>query len=79
MTISNNIAPMDTTAAPPDACTEAASLRLLDWATSRRGELRALLPSVPSGTGRLYQKTAVEALAKRGPSNRREISNLFNR
>ena len=47
----------------PDACTESAALRILDMPASRRGELRNLLPSVPSGTGRLYQKTAVQALA----------------
>lgn len=63
----------------PDATTESAALRLLDWPASRRGELRNLLPSIPSGTGRLYQKSAVEALAKRGPSERRETSNLFTR
>jgi hypothetical protein len=70
---------MDTTAAPPDACNEAEALRALNWPVSRRGELRNLLPSIPSGTSRLYQKSAVETLAKRGPSNRRETSNLFTR
>lgn len=69
---------MDTPALP-DACTESFALRALDWPASRRGELRNLLPSIPSGTGRLYQKSAVLALAKRGPSKRRETSNLFTR
>ena len=49
---------------PPDAVTESGALRTLDWPASRRGALRNLLPSIPSGTGRLYQKSAVEDLAK---------------
>ena len=71
MTICNNTTSMHmTTTAQPDAINEAAALRLLDWAVSRRGELRNLLPSIPSGTGRLYQKSAVESLAKAPPQNR---------
>ncbi len=61
------------------ALTESAALRLLDWPSSRRGELRSLLPSVPTGSSLLYEKSAVEALAKRGPGTRRETSNLFTR
>lgn len=51
---------METT--PPDAITESSALRALDWPMSRREELRALLPSVPAGQSRIYQKSRVEAL-----------------
>lgn len=43
----------------PDAMNEAESLRALNWPVSRREELRSLLPSVPSGLTRLYQKSRV--------------------
>jgi HK97 family phage major capsid protein len=46
----------------PDAITEAAALRALDWPVSRREELRSLLPSVPAGQSLIYQKSAVERL-----------------
>jgi HK97 family phage major capsid protein/HK97 family phage prohead protease len=46
----------------PDVCTESNALRILDWPVSRRMELRDLLPSVPAGQSRIYQKSRVEAL-----------------
>ncbi len=61
------------------AITESAALRLLDWPSSRRGELRGMLPSVPTGSSLLYEKSAVEALAKRGPGTHRETPALFTR
>ncbi|MEX1115437.1 MAG: hypothetical protein WEB53_09310 [Akkermansiaceae bacterium] len=65
----------------PDAIGEAEALRLLGWPTSnaRRSQLRATLPSIPSGGTRLFQRSAVEALAKNGAPERRETSNLFTR
>lgn len=44
------------------ALTESAALRLLDWPASRRADLRLLLPSVPTGSSLLYEKSAVENL-----------------
>lgn len=70
---------MNTENLPETAISESSALRLLDWPTSRRGELRSLLPSVPTGSSLLYEKSAILALAKRGPSERRETSNLFTR
>jgi hypothetical protein len=71
---------MDTTAAPPDACNEAEALRALNWPVSRREHLRERLPSIPSGTGRLYQKTAVEALcAKPDEIDKRNPDAIFTR
>lgn len=57
----------------PDAITEAAALRALDWPVSRREELRGLLPSVPAGQSRIYQKSAVESLKTMSAGERDEL------
>ncbi len=67
-------------ATQPDAITESGALRLLNWPSSRREQLRGRLPSIPSGTGRLYQKTAVEALrAKPDTIDTRNPNAIFTR
>lgn len=53
---------------PPDILNEAQSLRLIDWPTSRRAELRELLDSRPCGRTRIYNRAEVELL--RHPENR---------
>ncbi len=66
----------------PDAMNEAESLRALNWPVSRREELRSLLPSVPSGLTRLYQKSRVEGLKLMTPeqlANLRQQGALFTR
>jgi HK97 family phage major capsid protein len=57
----------------PDAMNEPESLRMLDWPLSRRDELRSLLPSVPSGLTRLYQRSAVERLKTMSDVERDEL------
>lgn len=57
----------------PDAITEAAALRALDWPVTRRHELRGLLPSVPAGVSIIYQKSAVERLKSMSPEQREEL------
>lgn len=56
-----------------DVITEADALRTLDWPASRRGALRAMLPSVPAGQSRIYQKSAVERLKVMSPAEREEL------
>lgn len=66
----------------PDACTESSALRLLDWPSSRREELRGLLPSVPAGASMIYQKSAVERLKTMSPGEKealRKNEALFTR
>jgi HK97 family phage major capsid protein len=57
----------------PDAITEAAALRALDWPVTRRQELRGLLPSVPAGQSRIYQKSRIEELAGMTAEQRDEL------
>jgi HK97 family phage major capsid protein len=59
---------MHTENLPETALTESAALRLLDWPASRRAELRALLPSVPTGSALLYERAAVETIRSKSPS-----------
>ena len=47
---------------------EAQALRLLDWPTSRRAELRELLDHHPCGRTNVYQREDVEHI--RSPLNR---------
>ena len=47
---------------------EAQALRLLDWPTTRRAELRSLADHHPCGNTRIYQRSEIELL--RSPLNR---------
>lgn len=66
----------------PDAITEAAALRALDWPVTRRQELRGLLPSVPAGQSRIYQKSRILAIKVMTPEQLADLRHggaLFTR
>lgn len=52
-----------TTNLPAAALTESAALRRLDLPHSRRDWLREQLPSVPTGSGLIYEAAAVDRLS----------------
>lgn len=49
----------------PAACSEAEALRILNYSQRRAEELRRKLPSMELIRGRVYERSAVEALRNR--------------